>query len=103
MVFGVISTSEYVSSVETNCALPAAACQNSSFCPSTLMPQATAFMLRSPICLPTEMPTGRQMGERKMKAVAWGINVRSEEHTSELQSRRERVCRLLREKKKKKK
>src|SRR6266496_6317523 len=32
-----------------------------------------------------------------------GLRIRSEEHTSELQSRRELVCRLLLEKKKKKK
>src|SRR5690349_23003409 len=33
----------------------------------------------------------------------WQVMVRSEEHTSELQSRRDLVCRLLLEKKKKKK
>src|SRR5215471_21706520 len=47
-----------------------------------------------PICGPTQSPTG------------WGqmpctTGCRSEEHTSELQSRRELVCRLLLEKKKK--
>src|SRR5690349_23611754 len=34
---------------------------------------------------------------------SWGSDDRSEEHTSELQSRRDLVCRLLLEKKKKKK
>src|SRR5438874_8386234 len=33
----------------------------------------------------------------------WNVDFRSEEHTSELQSRRDLVCRLLLEKKKKKK
>src|SRR6266496_4675383 len=36
-------------------------------------------------------------------SLAWCQSVRSEEHTSELQSRRDLVCRLLLEKKKKKK
>src|SRR5690349_24035114 len=36
-------------------------------------------------------------------AGGWGWRSRSEEHTSELQSRRDLVCRLLLEKKKKKK
>src|SRR3954469_26079662 len=37
-----------------------------------------------------------------LAAVALGYGLRSEEHTSELQSRRDLVCRLLLEKKKKK-
>src|SRR2546429_4311952 len=42
-------------------------------------------------------------GTRVAAVVAWGlIGVRSEEHTSELQSRLHIVCRLLLEKKKKK-
>src|SRR6266496_5289248 len=36
-------------------------------------------------------------------ASVWHVQLRSEEHTSELQSRRDLVCRLLLEKKKKKK
>src|SRR5947209_11895653 len=40
------------------------------------------------------------MHQRQMRAAAW---FRSEEHTSELQSRQYLVCRLLLEKKKKKK
>src|SRR5690349_23918145 len=43
-------------------------------------------LFRSPLCFPTE-----------------DFRERSEEHTSELQSRRDLVCRLLLEKKKKKK
>src|SRR5690606_41092694 len=37
--------------------------------------------------------------ERMFPAVQWGTEVRSEEHTSELQSRENLVCRLLLEKK----
>src|SRR5438105_9199768 len=37
------------------------------------------------------------------KATSWPTSIRSEEHTSELQSRVDLVCRLLLEKKKKKK
>ena len=58
---------------ETNWALPAAACQNSSFCPSTLIPQATAFMLRSPIWRPTEMPTGPESMVKTICAPARSI------------------------------
>src|SRR5690349_22994350 len=43
-----------------------------------------------------------QMGE-SMALANLSSNARSEEHTSELQSRRDLVCRLLLEKKKKKK
>src|SRR5690349_23345280 len=46
---------------------------------------------------------GHEMGESALFDVVEGaIEVRSEEHTSELQSRRDLVCRLLLEKKKKK-
>src|SRR5690349_23224955 len=37
---------------------------------------------------------------RSIRPLAWGEYARSEEHTSELQSRRDLVCRLLLEKKK---
>src|SRR5690349_22171719 len=42
-------------------------------------------------------------GSRATTKVAQTVDKRSEEHTSELQSRRDLVCRLLLEKKKKKK
>src|SRR5690349_23885813 len=46
---------------------------------------------------------GRSYGISIARRLALPENVRSEEHTSELQSRRDLVCRLLLEKKKKKK
>src|SRR5690349_22495123 len=42
-------------------------------------------------------------GSKLRRSIRIGTNSRSEEHTSELQSRRDLVCRLLLEKKKKKK
>src|SRR5207253_10585347 len=80
---------------------------------STLFPYTTLF--RSRRCLlncafPTLHETGRQASEPNVQlAVAASIasprrvERRSEEHTSELQSRGHLVCRLLLEKKKKKK
>src|SRR5690349_21925097 len=47
-------------------------------------------------------PTELSQKRSKMTLSLW-LSSRSEEHTSELQSRRELVCRLLLEKKKKKK
>src|SRR5690349_22520659 len=41
-------------------------------------------------------------GDRILGFTGFGVGARSEEHTSELQSRRDLVCRLLLEKKKKK-
>src|SRR5215469_18171676 len=58
---------------------------------STLFPYTTLF--RPPPC-----PRGRRAPGRRP-----GPSGRSEEHTSELQSRRDLVCRLLLEKKKKQK
>src|SRR6267378_5265872 len=58
---------------------------------STLFPYTTLF--RSTRCPPSRPPRPRPGGSP----------TRSEEHTSELQSRRDLVCRLLLEKKKKKK
>src|SRR5690349_18432042 len=46
---------------------------------------------------------GKVSRERKDSREMYDIHVRSEEHTSELQSRRDLVCRLLLEKKKKQK
>src|SRR5690349_22661705 len=73
---------------------------------STLFPYTTLF--RSPDLHPVrdvrEAPAGsrdRPAGAEAADHVA-GAADRSEEHTSELQSRRDLVCRLLLEKKKKK-
>src|SRR2546428_5716301 len=75
---------------------------------STLFPYTTLF--RSQACDPlsgthhtalttphcTKLPNARRMRKRRANVTA-----RSEEHTSELQSRSDLVCRLLLEKKKK--
>src|SRR2546422_8304638 len=55
-----------------------------------------------PICLHDFLTAFRQVSPFEAVAAALGI-ARSEEHTSELQSRLHLVCRLLLEKKKKKK
>src|SRR5438874_13456642 len=70
---------------------------------STLFPYTTLFRSR--------IKTGRSLAARRsVSSVERGTpeqidakTARSEEHTSELQSRRDLVCRLLLEKKKKKK
>src|SRR2546422_8041858 len=75
---------------------------------STLFPYTTLFRSRAPF-LPPEycsysMPTqpGRSGRAPSGTAVSWHRKRRrSEEHTSELQSRLHLVCRLLLEKKKK--
>src|SRR5262245_65090691 len=70
---------------------------------STLFPYTTLF--RSPnwlvtiAQLPVEDPASRMRVLRTLESL--GAAVRSEEHTSELQSLRHLVCRLLLEKKKK--
>src|SRR5947209_16871534 len=70
---------------------------------STLFPYTTLF--RSSTCSPTtECPPTRRRYARRSKrcaATAKSLDWRSEEHTSELQSRQYLVCRLLLEKKKK--
>src|SRR5438874_9881212 len=67
---------------------------------STLFPYTTLF--RSP--LRSTSAASRQARPPRESSTALGTWVeRSEEHTSELQSRRDLVCRLLLEKKKKKK
>src|SRR5690349_22898163 len=76
---------------------------------STLFPYTTLFRSRS--SAPVVAVLGYSLGDalRPFRAVviAWavllGLGLRSEEHTSELQSRRDLVCRLLLEKKKKQK
>src|SRR5690242_21207127 len=64
---------------------------------STLFPYTTLF--RSAGAVLTKIPEGL----RNVKVATQGEGIRSEEHTSELQSHVNLVCRLLLEKKKKKK
>src|SRR5438874_4946008 len=78
---------------------------------STLFPYTTLF--RS--CEPSRNPLALRLNECTFSIESPGVRrplmascrlletLRSEEHTSELQSRRDLVCRLLLEKKKKKK
>src|SRR2546422_1466548 len=72
---------------------------------STLFPYTTLFRSHSPT--PPEVPRRRRACARRGDHRAPGAgrlgSGRSEEHTSELQSRLHLVCRLLLEKKKKKK
>src|SRR2546430_8551199 len=62
---------------------------------STLFPYTTLFRSRWVLSPPSRGPTPCWRG--------WGARPRSEEHTSELQSQSNLVCRLLLEKKKKQK
>src|SRR5438105_11870633 len=62
---------------------------------STLFPYTTLF--RSKLA---DMATEIEAGRNLVHKAAWTRFLRSEEHTSELQSRVELVCRLLLEKKK---
>src|SRR6266576_6409744 len=64
---------------------------------STLFPYTTLFRSPRPPAMPSHHPS-RRAARRPSPCRSW----RSEEHTSELQSRRDLVCRLLLEKKKKK-
>src|SRR5690349_24652345 len=76
---------------------------------STLFPYTTLFR-SPPRMLPTDGNCGRATGRRRERQLSGtsGFQAthhkrtisRSEEHTSELQSRRDLVCRLLLEKKK---
>src|SRR5690554_7593818 len=68
---------------------------------STLFPYTTLFRSRDATHASTNLPQPR--GLRGIGNIGWGTTARSEEHTSELQSRPHLVCRLLLEKKKKKK
>src|SRR5438270_5389854 len=69
---------------------------------STLFPYTTLF--RSPLLPAGEgqpLPVGREGGgARRPQVRRQAANLRSEEHTSELQSQSNLVCRLLLEKKK---
>src|SRR5690349_22042477 len=68
---------------------------------STLFPYTTLF--RSRLCAPAqrEREIGAVLLDQTVVAGIGNYLRRSEEHTSELQSRRDLVCRLLLEKKKK--
>src|SRR5437868_9139953 len=68
---------------------------------STLFPYTTLFRSESRLDLARQVVARRR--ERVVHALEDGDRARSEEHTSELQSRFDLVCRLLLEKKKKKK
>src|SRR5690554_7406593 len=71
---------------------------------STLFPYTTLFRSLDPDPL-TPVRRGCRGGRHTAKRCRYGVRravVRSEEHTSELQSRPHLVCRLLLEKKKKK-
>src|SRR2546421_12381223 len=65
---------------------------------STLFPYTTLFRSRSRGRSPTPKGGRQRQGGRSW---TWPWKTRSEEHTSELQSRSDLVCRLLLEKKKK--
>src|SRR5258707_11540662 len=73
---------------------------------STLFPYTTLFRSLLGVGAELAAPENRQDGNRIVIAgrdsAQDSINQRSEEHTSELQSRQYLVCRLLLEKKKKK-
>src|SRR5437016_10308355 len=66
---------------------------------STLFPYTTLF--RSQITKPRQNELRRQSRPCPLLSLSWFCNLRSEEHTSELQSLTNLVCRLLLEKKKK--
>src|SRR5438874_6108947 len=76
---------------------------------STLFPYTTLFRSRAARQTSSRIPTSsipgsaRDCGRFRHWAGPRRRMIRSEEHTSELQSRRDLVCRLLLEKKKKKK
>src|SRR2546422_4442759 len=66
---------------------------------STLFPYTTLFRSHYDLVIVAEAPDEETMTALMLKLASLG-NVRSEEHTSELQSRLHLVCRLLLEKKK---
>src|SRR5204863_9609049 len=67
---------------------------------STLFPYTTLFRSQYPIRATTANPTHVMACPHPILILIPYTTVRSEEHTSELQSRRDLVCRLLLEKKK---
>src|SRR5256886_9031374 len=69
---------------------------------STLFPYTTLFRSRTGARPPrTRSSTSRTDSPRSTASLASDVATRSEEHTSELQSQSNLVCRLLLEKKKK--
>src|SRR2546427_1958045 len=72
---------------------------------STLFPYTTLFRSAHLVCIAQDghhQATGRTHGDTDVEvAVVDDVGIRSEEHTSELQSQSNLVCRLLLEKKKK--
>src|SRR2546425_6368457 len=69
---------------------------------STLFPYTTLFRSRPQHLRIERRPVGPAVGKQvKARGVVARVRVRSEEHTSELQSLAYLVCRLLLEKKKK--
>src|SRR5438034_4095699 len=71
---------------------------------STLFPYTTLFRSRPPaLALPDHAGRSHQAPDREVPDALELRGERSEEHTSELQSHSDLVCRLLLEKKKKKK
>src|SRR2546428_1852592 len=73
---------------------------------STLFPYTTLFRsfatnsAPSSLSSPSNRSPGSSMRVTSLKSMSLGSDYRSEEHTSELQSRSDLVCRLLLEKKK---
>src|SRR2546422_3383093 len=69
---------------------------------STLFPYTTLFRSRA-AGIPSRRKAAHRASSRRIRGARSPSGWRSEEHTSELQSRLHLVCRLLLEKKKKKK
>src|SRR5205085_4538436 len=73
---------------------------------STLFPYTTLFRSARMVPTPSGLPAKQMFVERPMNSTCVKprlLQIRSEEHTSELQSQSNLVCRLLLEKKKKNK
>src|SRR5436309_9718698 len=66
----------------------------------TLFPYTTLFRSMESTVPADRSSTGNGKLSASRKRAGWSDNARSEEHTSELQSRENLVCRLLLEKKK---
>src|SRR5438874_8665023 len=69
---------------------------------STLFPYTTLFRSSTPAAFVGDQGRRRLQDSYRQLSHYYRFRGRSEEHTSELQSRRDLVCRLLLEKKKKK-
>src|SRR2546430_13625551 len=67
---------------------------------STLFPYTTLFRSRRGWTCPSPRPQSSSSGRAILHTATWRRTSRSEEHTSELQSQSNLVCRLLLEKKK---